>query len=110
MRWDFVDDVLYHMVLGSKWTGWIQCCLHYSRASVLVNGFATNEFQFFRGLRQGDHQSPFHFILVVESLHVAFLRVVDQGFFFSISFDSESNFYISHLFMLMMLYMGEWKD
>lgn len=58
--------------------------------SVLVNGIATQEFQFFRGLRQGDPLSPFLFILVMESLHIAFFRAKDKGLFNGISIGSSN--------------------
>nr|GEZ14658.1 RNA-directed DNA polymerase, eukaryota, reverse transcriptase zinc-binding domain protein [Tanacetum cinerariifolium]GEZ14980.1 RNA-directed DNA polymerase, eukaryota, reverse transcriptase zinc-binding domain protein [Tanacetum cinerariifolium] len=62
VRWDFIDDILRRFGFGEKWCKWIQSCLYSSRGSVLVNGSPTKEFQF---------------ILVMESLHVSFQRVVD---------------------------------
>ncbi|GJU30003.1 RNA-directed DNA polymerase, eukaryota [Tanacetum coccineum] len=62
---------------GDKWCNWIGSCLQSFRGSVLVNGSPTSEFQFFKGLKQGDPLSPLLFILVMESLHVLFQRVVD---------------------------------
>nr|GEZ98066.1 RNA-directed DNA polymerase, eukaryota [Tanacetum cinerariifolium] len=44
-----------------------------------VNGSPTEEFQFYKGLKQGDLLYPFLFILVMESLHLAFKRVEDAG-------------------------------
>ncbi|GKA60514.1 RNA-directed DNA polymerase, eukaryota, reverse transcriptase zinc-binding domain protein, partial [Tanacetum coccineum] len=79
IRWDYLDDVLRKFGFGEKWCGWIQECLRSSWGSVLVNGSPTEEFQFFKGLKQGDPLSLFIFILVMESLHLSFKRVVDAG-------------------------------
>ncbi|GKB41011.1 RNA-directed DNA polymerase, eukaryota [Tanacetum coccineum] len=79
VRWDFLGDVLNRFGFGAKWCGWIQECLRSSRGSVLVNGSTTEEFQFYKGLKQGDPLSPFLFILVMESLHLSFKRVEDAG-------------------------------
>nr|GEV17137.1 RNA-directed DNA polymerase, eukaryota [Tanacetum cinerariifolium] len=74
-----IGDILNHFGFGAKWCGWIQECLRSSRGSVLVNGSPTEEFQFYKGLKQGDLLSPFLFILVMESLHLSFKRVEDAG-------------------------------
>nr|GEX82477.1 hypothetical protein [Tanacetum cinerariifolium] len=57
----------------------IRGCLQSSKASVLVNGSPTDEFSFHRGLGQEDPLSPFLFILVMESLHVSFQRLIDRA-------------------------------
>ncbi|GJR52786.1 RNA-directed DNA polymerase, eukaryota [Tanacetum coccineum] len=90
VRWDYLDDVLEKFGFGSKWRGWIHNCLHSSKGSILVNGSPTDEFHFRRGLKQGDPLSPFLFILVMESLHLSFQNVVDEGLFKGVSW-SESN-------------------
>ncbi|GJQ89099.1 RNA-directed DNA polymerase, eukaryota, reverse transcriptase zinc-binding domain protein [Tanacetum coccineum] len=59
--------------------GWIRGCLKSARGSIIVNGSPTEEFQFYKGLKQGDPLSSFLFILVMESLHISFQRVVDAG-------------------------------
>nr|GEX12594.1 RNA-directed DNA polymerase, eukaryota [Tanacetum cinerariifolium] len=81
VRWDYLDDILKRFGFGHRWCDWIQECLRSSKGSVLVNGSPTEEFQFFKGLKQGDPLSPFLFILVMESLHLSFKRVVDAGKF-----------------------------
>nr|GEU34258.1 RNA-directed DNA polymerase, eukaryota [Tanacetum cinerariifolium] len=53
---------------------------YFAKASILVNGSPTNEFQFHCGLKQGDPLAPLLFILVMESLHLSFNRVVDAAF------------------------------
>nr|GFC90358.1 RNA-directed DNA polymerase, eukaryota, reverse transcriptase zinc-binding domain protein [Tanacetum cinerariifolium] len=106
VRWDFIDDILRRFGFGEKWCKWIQSCLYSSRGSVLVNGSPTKEFQFHKGLKQGDLLSPFLFILVMESLHVSFQRVVDAGLFNGIKLDSSLQ--ISHLFYADdAIYMGQ---
>ncbi|GJZ62655.1 RNA-directed DNA polymerase, eukaryota, partial [Tanacetum coccineum] len=79
VRWDFLDDVLKKFGFGNKWCNWIQFCLKSSRGSIPVNGSPTDEFQFYKGLKQGDPLSPFLFILIMESLHLSFQWVVDVG-------------------------------
>ncbi|GKB17175.1 RNA-directed DNA polymerase, eukaryota [Tanacetum coccineum] len=57
VRWDFLDDVLKKFGFGNKWCDWIQS-LRSSRGSIIINGSPTEEFQFFKGLKQGDPLSP----------------------------------------------------
>ncbi|GJW19963.1 hypothetical protein Tco_0027399 [Tanacetum coccineum] len=51
------------------------------RGSVLINGSPATEFQFHKGLKSGDPLSSFLFILVIESLHISFNRVLDAGLY-----------------------------
>ncbi|GJY40359.1 RNA-directed DNA polymerase, eukaryota, reverse transcriptase zinc-binding domain protein [Tanacetum coccineum] len=92
-----------------RWRGWIQGCLRSSRGSIIVNGSQTNEFQFHRGLKQGDPLSPFLFILVMESLHISVQIVVDAGMFKDISLGSF--LHLSHLFYADdVVFMGQWSS
>nr|GEU77251.1 RNA-directed DNA polymerase, eukaryota [Tanacetum cinerariifolium] len=59
IRWDFLDDVLKNFGFGGKWCNWIQSCLNSSRGSILINGNPTKEFNFQKGLKQGDPLSLF---------------------------------------------------
>nr|GEX42708.1 RNA-directed DNA polymerase, eukaryota [Tanacetum cinerariifolium] len=95
VRWDFLDDILKNFGFGEKWCMWIQSCLRSSRRSILINGSPTKEFQFFKGLKQGDPLSSFLFILIMESLHLSFQRVVDARIFKGIKLRSSLS--ISHM-------------
>ncbi|GKC41585.1 RNA-directed DNA polymerase, eukaryota [Tanacetum coccineum] len=109
VRWDYLDDVLEKFGFGSKWRGWIHNCLHSSKGSILVNGSPTDEFHFRRGLKQGDPLSPFLFILVMESLHLSFQNVVDEGLFKGVSVGSSLQ--LSHLFYADdVIFMGQWSE
>nr|GFA10303.1 putative RNA-directed DNA polymerase, eukaryota, reverse transcriptase zinc-binding domain protein [Tanacetum cinerariifolium] len=109
VRWDYLDDVLDKFGFGIKWHGWIQNCLRSSRGSILTNGSPTEEFQFFKGLKQGDPLSPFLFILIMESLHISSQRVVDAGLYTGIRLSSDVN--LSHLFYVDdAMFVRQWSD
>ncbi|GJZ61623.1 RNA-directed DNA polymerase, eukaryota [Tanacetum coccineum] len=109
VRWDFLDEVLQKFGFGNKWRMWIQSCLRSSRGSILINGSPTEEFQFFKGLKQGDPLSPFLFILIMESLHLSFQRVVEAGMFTGIKLSSSVTlslmFYADDA-----MFLGQWND
>ncbi|GJV05733.1 RNA-directed DNA polymerase, eukaryota [Tanacetum coccineum] len=107
VRWDFLEDVLKKFGFGSRWCDWIISCLKSSKGSVLVNGSPTSEFQFFKGLKQGDPLSPFLFILVMESLHLSFQNVVNAGLFKGVVLDNSLQ--LSHLFYADdVIFIGQW--
>nr|GEU70899.1 RNA-directed DNA polymerase, eukaryota, reverse transcriptase zinc-binding domain protein [Tanacetum cinerariifolium] len=109
IRWDFLDDILKKFGFGNKWCAWIQSCLRSSRGSIIINGSHTEEFQFFKGLKQGDPLSPFLFILIMESLHLSFQRVVDVGMFKGINLSPLVN--LSHMFYADdAVFVGQWCD
>nr|GEU35933.1 RNA-directed DNA polymerase, eukaryota, reverse transcriptase zinc-binding domain protein [Tanacetum cinerariifolium] len=108
VRWDFLDEVLHKFGFGDKWRGWIQGCLSSAMGSILVNGSPTSEFQFYKGLKQGDPLSPFLFILIMESLHVSFENVLTAGLFKGIRLDDSLSH--SHLFYAYdVVFVGERK-
>nr|GEU66210.1 RNA-directed DNA polymerase, eukaryota, reverse transcriptase zinc-binding domain protein [Tanacetum cinerariifolium] len=77
--------------------------------SIIINGSPTKEFQFFKGLNQGDPLSPFLFLLIMESLHLSFQRVVDAGLFKGL--ELSSSLIISHMFYADdAIFIGQWCD
>ncbi|GKA11204.1 RNA-directed DNA polymerase, eukaryota [Tanacetum coccineum] len=109
VRWDFLENVLRKFGFGDKWCKWIQCCLHSSRGSIIINGSPTDEFQFGKGLKQGDPLSPFLFILIMETLHLSFQRVVDAGMFHGLKLGGTLN--LSHMFYAdNAVFVGEWSE
>nr|GEW01144.1 RNA-directed DNA polymerase, eukaryota, reverse transcriptase zinc-binding domain protein [Tanacetum cinerariifolium] len=60
-------------------------------------------------VNQGDPLSPFLFILIMESLHLSFQRVVDAGIYKSIKLSSSLS--ISHMFYVDdAIFVGQWCD
>ncbi|GJX58355.1 RNA-directed DNA polymerase, eukaryota [Tanacetum coccineum] len=107
VRWDYLDDVLAKFGFGDKWHGWIQGCLNSAKGSILVNGSPTSEFQFYKGLKQGDPLSPFLFILIMESLHLSFKNVVNAGIYKGIPIDNTLT--LTHLFYVDdVVFVGKW--
>nr|GEX45143.1 RNA-directed DNA polymerase, eukaryota, reverse transcriptase zinc-binding domain protein [Tanacetum cinerariifolium] len=92
---DFLDQVLQLMGFGHTRRSWIRGCLSSAKASILINGSPTAEFNLQRGLRQGDPISPFLFILVMEGLHVAIKAAINAGLFYDAKLHS---FHVSYLF------------
>ncbi|GJX74901.1 RNA-directed DNA polymerase, eukaryota [Tanacetum coccineum] len=109
VRWDYLINVLEAFGFGMTWCQWIRglCC--FGKASVLVNGSPSREFQFQCGLKQGDPLAPLLFILVMESLHLSFSRVVEARIFKGIRLNNSIS--LSHLFYADdALIVGEWSS
>nr|GEZ29876.1 putative RNA-directed DNA polymerase, eukaryota, reverse transcriptase zinc-binding domain protein [Tanacetum cinerariifolium] len=108
VRWDYMDDVLNKFGFGPKWRNWIHNCLNSSKGSILVNGSPTGEFQFWKGLKQGDPLSSFLFLLIIKSLHLSFQNLVNEGLFKGVSVSS--SLHLSHLFYADdVIFMGQWS-
>ncbi|GJW95508.1 RNA-directed DNA polymerase, eukaryota [Tanacetum coccineum] len=109
VRWDYLLDVLQAFGFGHNWCRWIRGTFSSAMGSILVNGSPTSEFPFHCGLKQGDPLSPYLFILIMESLHIAFSRAVNEGLFKGVQL--QGSITISHLFYADdAMFIGEWSD
>lgn len=78
---DFLYSIMDQMNFGWKWRRWIRGCLSSRRASMLVSGSPTKEFDIKWGVRQGDPLSPFLFIISMEGLHVSMKAAIHLHYF-----------------------------
>ncbi|GJT28707.1 RNA-directed DNA polymerase, eukaryota, partial [Tanacetum coccineum] len=101
-------------ILANRLVGVLDNIVHevqsaFISGSILVNGSPTKEFQFCKGLKQGDPLSPFLFILIMESLHLSFQRVVDSGMFKGLNLSN--SMCLSHMFYADdVVFVGKWSD
>ncbi|PWA70607.1 RNA-directed DNA polymerase, eukaryota [Artemisia annua] len=72
-------NVMGKMGFSREWCVWIRGILKSARSSVLVNGSSTFEFQFGKGMRQGDPISPFLFLIVMEALSCMLNKAQEEG-------------------------------
>jgi hypothetical protein len=109
INWKFIDSMMYQMNFPCKWRNWVWSVLSSARSSVLINGSPTFEFQYQRGVRQGDPLSPFLFIIAMEALTCMMNRAVDVGLFRGF-FTPNGGPVISHLLYVDdALIVGEWS-
>ncbi|KAJ0877945.1 putative RNA-directed DNA polymerase [Helianthus annuus] len=110
LNWKFLITILTHMGFPLKWRNWVMGILFAGRGSVLVNGSPTGEFQYKRGLRQGDPLSPFLFIVAMEALHNMMKKARSANLFSGVKLQGNGP-HISHmLFADESIFVGEWNE
>ena len=93
----YLDTVMAQMNFPTLWRKWISECVGTTMASVLVNGSPTKEFHLERGLRQGDHPSPFLFLLAAEGFNVLMNSLVTANLFNGYDVGSTGEVKLTHL-------------
>ncbi|KAJ0866424.1 putative RNA-directed DNA polymerase [Helianthus annuus] len=109
INWKFLFFLMECMSFPEKWICWMMGCLSSGTGSILVNGSPTDEFNFKRGLRQGDPISPFLFILAMEIITLFMNRVMNAGLYQGIKFPNDGPM-LSHLcYADDVLFIGSWS-
>jgi len=88
---------MHKMTFPVLWRKWIKECITTATTSILVNGSPTCEFPLKRGLRQGDHLSPFLFLLAAEGLNVLMKSAVDNNLYTGYEVGTSNSVVVSHL-------------
>ncbi|XP_076914757.1 putative mitochondrial protein AtMg01250 [Bidens hawaiensis] len=109
LNWGFLFSVLEQMNFTPKWRRWISAILEVGRASILVNGSPTLEFDCSRGLRQADPLSPILFVLAMEMLTGFMKRAERVGLYNELrcGFGGPKVFHL--LYADDVIYVGEWE-
>ncbi|KAL9681628.1 hypothetical protein QQ045_013414 [Rhodiola kirilowii] len=79
VSWEYLELIQRSMGFGCKWIDWMRPCYSSASMDVLINGSPSKEFPMKRGLRQGDHLSPFLFLLAAEGLSRIIDKVAGEG-------------------------------
>ncbi|KAF5804783.1 putative RNA-directed DNA polymerase [Helianthus annuus] len=109
LSWDFLDSILEQMNFHPRWRSWVMALVSSARASVLVNGSPTQEFQCGRGLRQRDPISPFLFIIAMEALSGVFKKACSIGIFKGIVCGRNGPALSHLLYADDVVFLGEWS-
>ncbi|KAJ0524126.1 putative RNA-directed DNA polymerase [Helianthus annuus] len=109
LSWGFLDSILEQMNFHPRWRSWIMAIVSSARASVLVNGSPTQEFQCGRGLRQGDPISPFLFIIAMEALSGVVKKACSIGIFKGIECGQNGPTLSHFLYADDVVFLGEWS-
>ncbi|XP_021989845.1 uncharacterized protein LOC110886365 [Helianthus annuus] len=84
--------------------------LYSARASVLVNGSPTIEFDCSRGLRQGDPLSPFLFVIAMEALTGIMKKAVSDRIFKGVRCTNEGPILSHFIYADDVIFIGEWSS
>jgi Reverse transcriptase (RNA-dependent DNA polymerase) len=80
VNWNFILEILKTRKFGPKWIKWIEEILNSVQTSISINKQITSYFKCKKGLRQGDHLSPFLFNLVVDTLFKILTKAKEHGY------------------------------
>jgi hypothetical protein len=81
-----------------KWIKLVMICVHTANYAVLLNGSPVGQFFPTRGIRQGDHISPYLFLLCVEALSSLMTQADERGLLVGVP-TSKRGPWINHLFI-----------
>ncbi|KAJ0428711.1 putative RNA-directed DNA polymerase [Helianthus annuus] len=109
LNWSFLESIMEQMNFPEIWRRWVMATVTTARASVLVNGSPTQEFDCHRGLRQGDPLSPFLFLFAMEALTGVIKEATRVGVYRGIQCTRHGPTLSHFLFADDVVFLGEWS-
>ncbi|KAJ9552338.1 LOW QUALITY PROTEIN: hypothetical protein OSB04_016383 [Centaurea solstitialis] len=109
LNWNYLDGVLLQMGFGDKWRSWVKGCICTAKASVLINGSPSKEFNLNKGVRQGDPLAPFLFILAAEGLTVAMKDARQNNHFKGVCLNNSEDEVSIFQFADDAIFVGDWS-
>ncbi|XP_076953244.1 uncharacterized protein LOC143627270 [Bidens hawaiensis] len=109
VNWGYLDSIMIQMGFLTRWRRWVNAIIVSARASVLVNGSRTREFQCTRGIRQGDPLSPLLFLIAMVGLSGILKEAVSKGFFHGIRVGHNGPTLSHFLYADDAVFLGEWN-
>lgn len=79
VEWEFLRDMMNKLGFDERWTELMMKCVSSVSYRIRVNGGLTDLFKPERGLRQGDHLSPYLFLICAEGFSALLRRAESEG-------------------------------
>ncbi|XP_062157986.1 uncharacterized protein LOC133865579 [Alnus glutinosa] len=79
VEWSFLEAMMLRLGFAVQWVQLIMRCVSSVSYAVLLNGSPFDVFSPSRGLRQGDHLSPYLFLLCAEGLSSLLSKACHDG-------------------------------
>ncbi len=71
VKWSYIIKCLKYFNFGDSFIHWVKVLYNKIESTVIKNGYTSDHFRLFRGIRQGYPISPYLFIIVVEVLAIS---------------------------------------
>jgi hypothetical protein len=79
VEWSFLKEIILKLGFHKEWVNLIMQCVSTVEYRVRFNAEETKSFKPTRGLRQGDHQSPYLFLFCTEGLTALLAHAEENG-------------------------------
>jgi hypothetical protein len=79
VEWKFLEAVMRKLGFKDRWINLVMSCVRAVTYSVVINGNPVGHIRPTKGIREGDHISPYLFLLCAEALSALLSKAVHSG-------------------------------